>query len=155
MVQFSEIIMKTTRKKDSFAQKTGIMGKKTARANNNFLLGSLVLIVLVMVTVVIFLFWAFRLDLKKENSYSGRYEIVLDGSTSGTPLSVYVNDSLLFSGTPGARLTLSVNRFAQESSLLVVDGATDRVTVHELPEESARVTVSRKDDGFAFNTQSR
>lgn len=155
MVQFSEIIMKTTRKKDSFAQKTGIMGKKTARANNNFLLGSLVLIVLVMVTVVIFLFWAFRLDLKKENSFSGRYEIVLDGSTSGTPLSVYVNDSLLFSGTPGARLTLSVNRFAQESSLLVVDGATDRVTVHELPEESARVTVSRKDDGFAFDTQSR
>lgn len=131
------------------------MGKKTARANNNFLIGSLVLIVIVMVTVVIFLFWAFRLDLSKESSFSGRYEIVLDGSTSGTPLSVYVNDSLLFSGTPGARLTLSVDRFAQESSLLMVDGATDIVTVHELPEESARVTVSKNASGFLFETESR
>lgn len=131
------------------------MGKKTARANNNFLLGSLVLIVLVMATVVIFLFWAFRLDLKKESGFSGRYEIVLDGTASGSPLSVYVNDSLLFSGTPGAQLTLSVERFAEESSLLVVDGETDRVTVYGLPMESARVTVSRKKDGFGFETESR
>lgn len=131
------------------------MGKKTARANNNFLLGSLVLIVLVMATVVIFLFWAFRLDLKKESGFSGRYEIVLDGTASGSPLSVYVNDSLLFSGTPEAQLTLSVERFAEESSLLVVDGETDRVTVYGLPMESARVTVSRKKDGFGFETESR
>ena len=131
------------------------MGKKTARANNNFLLGSLVLIVLVMVTVVIFLFWAFRLDLKKDNGFRGRYEIVLDRTTSGAPLSVYVNDSLLFSGTPGAQLTLSVNRFAEESSLLVVDGTTDLVTVHELPVESSRVTVSRNKEGFAFETEAK
>jgi hypothetical protein len=131
------------------------MGKKTARANNNFLLGSLVLIVLVMVTVVIFLFWAFRLDLKKDNGFSGRYEIVLDRTTSGAPLSVYVNDSLLFSGTPGAQLTLNVNRFAEESSLLVVDGTTDLVTVHELPAESSRVTVSRNKEGFAFETEAQ
>ena len=131
------------------------MGKKTARANNNFLLGSLVLIVLVMATVVIFLFWAFRLDLKKESGFSGRYEIVLDGTASGSPLSVYVNDSLLFSGTPGAQLTLSVERFAEESSLLVVDGETDKVTVYGLPMESARITVSRNKEGFGFETESR
>ena len=113
------------------------------------------LIVLVMATVVIFLFWAFHLDLKKESGFSGRYEIVLDGTASGSPLSVYVNDSLLFSGTPGAQLTLSVERFAEESSLLVVDGETDRVTVYGLPMESARITVSRNKEGFGFETESR
>lgn len=131
------------------------MGKKTARANNNFLLGSLILIVLVLITVVIFLLWAFRLDFNKEKSFKGRYEIVLDATLSGTPLSVYVNDSLLFNGTPGSQLTLSVERFAQESSLLVVDGETDYVTVHELPEESTKISVGKNSGAFIFKTEPR
>ena len=131
------------------------MGRKTARANNNFLIGSLVLIVLVMVTVVLFLFWAFRLDIKKNNAFTSQYEIVLDKTTLGEPLSIFVNDSLLFNGTPDDAMTLRVDRFAQQTSLLVVDGTTDRVTVYELPEESARVTISKDDQLFRFQSESR
>lgn len=121
------------------------MRRKTARANNAFLLGSLILIVLVLVVVVLFLFLSFKIYDKKE--YSERYEIVLGTSTLNTPLTVYVNDSLLFEGTPQSPLTLSVGRFAQESTLLIVDGTTKGVSTIALPEHSETIKIVKKKDG--------
>lgn len=125
------------------------MKRKTTRANNAFLLGSLVMIVLVLVVVVLFLFMSFKLYDKKQNPYDrDRYNIVLEKSTLGSPLSIYLNDSLLFDGTPQSSLTLSVGRFAEESSLLIVDGITDRVTTIKLSEHSETVHLVKTKDGF-------
>lgn len=122
------------------------MRRKTARANNAFLLGSLILIVLVLVVVVLFLFLSFKIYDKKQ--YTERYEIVLGASTLNTPLSVYLNDSLLFEGTPQSTLTLSVARFAQESSLLIVDETTQNVSTIELPEHSETIKITKNKDGY-------
>lgn len=125
------------------------MKRKTARANNAFLLGSIIMIVLVLVVVVLFLFMSFKLYEKKEDAFKGdRYKIVLEGSVLGSPLTVYLNDSLLFDGTPQSTLTLSVGRFAKESSLLIVDGVTEKVTTIKLPEHSETVHLGKKQDRY-------
>lgn len=125
------------------------MARKSIRANNNFLLGSLVMIVLVLAVVVLFLFYSFRIfDKQKQEFASDRYEIVLGESTLGSPLTVYMNDSLLFNGTPQSVMTISVARFASESSLLVADGETQRVKTFSLPEHSAKVTIEKENGIF-------
>ena len=125
------------------------MKRKTTRANNAFLLGSLVMIVLVLVVVVLFLFLSFRIfDKKEKPTYNDRYEIVLGPSVLGAPLSVYMNDSLLFNGTPQSSLTLSVQRFAQQSTLLIVDDNTDQVSTIELPEHSETVRIGKKGSDY-------
>lgn len=130
-------------------QNSEFMGKIIRKANNAFLLGSIILFVLLLVVIVLFLFAAFKIYDKKESDYSNdRYEIVLDRSTLNSPMTVYMNDSLLFSGTPASQMTLSVDRFAQESSLLVVDGNTDNVSILALPQSSAKVTLVRKGTDF-------
>ena len=125
------------------------MYRKTARANNAFLLGSLIMIVLVLVVVVLFLFLSFRIFDKKQASFANdRYQIVLGTSTLNSPLTVYMNDSLIFNGTPQSTLTLTVGRFAQESSLLIVDGVTDKVTTIGLSEHSETVRIAKKGSAF-------
>ena len=122
--------------------------RKSTRANNAFLLGSILMIVLVLVVTVLFLFMSFKLYDKKNAYKSDRYEIILGNSTLGSPITVYLNDSLLFNGTPQSTLTLSVGRFEEESSLLVVDGETDRVTTIGLSKHSETVRIGKNKDGF-------
>ena len=124
------------------------MKRKTARANNTFLLGSLIMIVLVIIVVVLFLFAAFRIYDKKNDRFSERYDIVLGTSTLGSPLSIYMNDSLLFNGTPQSPLTLSVGRFAQESSLLIIDEETETVSAITLSDRSQTVTLKKEGNRF-------
>ena len=124
------------------------MKRKSTRANNAFLLGSILMIVLVLVVTVLFLFMSFKLYDKKNAYKNDRYEIVLGNSTLGSPLTVYMNDSLLFNGTPQSSLTLSVGRFEEESSLLVVDGVTDKVTTIQLSEHSETVRIGKNKDGY-------
>ena len=147
-MQFSEYLTILTRKTDSFVPKFRQMKRRTARANNTFLLGSLVMIVLVLVIVVLFLFFSFKIYDKQKNPYGNdRYEIVLESSTLGKPVSIYMNDSLLFNGTPQSSLTLSIGRFAKESSLLIVDGETDIVSTIALPDHSETVRIEKKENG--------
>lgn len=122
--------------------------RKSTRANNAFLLGSILMIVLVLVVIVLFLFMSFKLYDKKNAYKSDRYEIILGSSTLGSPITVYLNDSLLFNGTPQSTLTLSVGRFEEESSLLIVDGMTDKVTTIELSEHSETVHIGKHKDEF-------
>ena len=147
MIPTSHSILYSTRNR-YVCTKFGKMQRRTARANNAFLLGSLIMIVLVIVVTVLFLFAAFKIYDKEEDRYSERYDIVLGNSTLGSPLSIYMNDSLLFKGTPQSTLTLSVGRFAQESSLLVVDGIADKVTTIELSQHSETVRLGKSDNGF-------
>ena len=153
-MQFSEYLTILTRKTDSFVPKFRQMKRRTARANNTFLLGSLVMIVLVLVIVVLFLFFSFKIYDKQKNPYGNdRYEIVLENSTLGKPVSIYMNDSLLFNGTPQPGFTLSVGRFEEESSLLIVDGKTQIVSVIELPDHSQTVKIAKRGSEFYWENQ--
>lgn len=125
------------------------MKRKTSRANNAFLLGSLIMIVLVLVVVVLFLFMSFKMYDKKQNPYENdRYEIALGTSALGSPITIYMNDSLLFQGTPQSVMTLSVGRFQEESSLLIVDGTTNKVTTIELPNHSETIRLGKREDKY-------
>lgn len=130
------------------------MIRKTSRANNAFLLGSLILIVLVLVIVVLFLFLSLKIYEKKENtSYTEQYRIELGTGTAGSPVTIYLNDSLLFNGTPQPGFTLSVGRFEEESSLLIVDGKTQIVSVIELPDHSQTVNIAKRGSEFYWENQ--
>lgn len=59
-MQFSEFLVSSTRKTGSFVPKSYLMKRRSYRSNNNFLLGSLVMIVAVLVIVVMFLYLSFR-----------------------------------------------------------------------------------------------
>jgi len=124
------------------------MKRKTAKANNTFLLGSLIMIVLVLVIVILFLFFSLKIYDKKKAGYEERYEIVLGNSTLNSPLTIYMNDSLLFSGTPQSQLTLSVKRFAQESSLLIIDEDTETVSAITLSDRSQTVTLKKEGNRY-------
>ena len=122
------------------------MGKLTTKANNAFLLGGLIMMVMVFLIVFIFILWAFRIDRKMDSGekYHQRYDFVLDESTLNKPLQMYVNDSLIFSGTPTTVFTLNIDRFATESTLLVVDGESDMVSLIELSEEGEKLIISKE-----------
>lgn len=126
------------------------MGKLTTKANNAFLLGGIIMMVMVLLIVVIFVFWALRLDRKMNlgQKYHEKYEFVLDESTLNQPLQMYVNDSLIFSGTPSTVFTLNVDRFATESTLLVVDTESDMVSLIELSEEGEKLIISKQGTEF-------
>ena len=59
-MQFSGFYMISTRKTGSFAQNWIFMRRRSTRSNNNFLLGSLILIVLVLAMVFLFLYLSFQ-----------------------------------------------------------------------------------------------
>ena len=126
------------------------MGKLTTKANNAFLLGGIIMMIMVLLVVVIFVFWALRLDRKMNlgQTYHEKYEFVLDESTLNQPLQMYVNDSLIFSGTPSTVFTLNVDRFATESTLLVVDTESDMVSFIELSEEGEKLIISKQGTEF-------
>lgn len=104
------------------------------------------MMVMVFLIIFIFILWAFRIDRKMDlgKEYHQRYEFVLDESTLNKPLQMYVNDSLIFSGTPTTVFTLNIDRFANESTLLVVDGETDMVSLIELSEEGEKLIISKE-----------
>ncbi len=126
------------------------MGKKTARANNTFFLGSIVMIVLLLAVIFIFLMWAFRIYDRQQAQLSGRYDITLGSTTTGHPITIFVNDSLIMDATPGAAMTLTVTRFAEESTLIVVDKESDATYMYELPQQSASIQVSRENSEYTF-----
>ena len=86
---------------------------------------------------------------KKQDAYNAdRYDITLSSSALGSPITIYMNDSLLFQGTPQSVMTLSVGRFQEESSLLIVDGTTNKVTTIELPNHSETIRLGKREDKF-------
>lgn len=129
------------------------MGKKTAHANHSFMMGSFIFIILLFITIFIFLMWAFKAFQKQDEAkrYTDTYEITLDRSAINAPMTLYINDSLIFSGTPTATMTLQINRFEDECTLLAVDTESDQVSLIPLPDESAHITLHR--DGTEFSAE--
>ncbi len=135
-----------TTKLKYFCKKDIKMKRKYARANYGFLLGSFIFIIVLFITVFLFLFWAPKAFEKTEiqTAYQEKYEISLDETTLHKPLILYVNDSMIFNGIPNAIITLSIGRFAEECSILAVDGESEKVSVIQLPEQSSKVTIIRE-----------
>ena len=114
------------------------------------MIGNGILAFAVIIVIVIFLYMSFRLKSDKENNrhFSGIYNIELIKGFIGDSISIYVNDSLLFNRKIAQdSVRLQVDRFADESALLVVDNYTDKVSTFSLRESGEDVYL-RKEDGI-------
>ena len=102
----------------------------------------------------LFLYLSFTLkrDADKKVTYEGRYHIEVSGDFSGESLSIYVNDSLLLNSImPDSLTILDIDRFAEQSAILIVDNTTDNVTPFNLDPKGSKVVVKKEKDGIVFD----
>ena len=102
----------------------------------------------------LFLYLSFTLkrDADKKVTYEGRYHIEVCGDFSGESLIIYVNDSLLLNGImPDSLTILDIDRFAEQSAILIVDNTTDNVTPFNLDPKGSKVVVKKEKDGIVFD----
>jgi hypothetical protein len=113
---------------------------KTNHLNTNkqFMIGNGILAFAVIFVIVLFTYLSLTLQKnKKSTKYAEVYSIELSKGFAGDSISVYINDSILLK----KRITkepqlLQVNRFAEESVLMIVDNKTDKATTFNLKKES-------------------
>lgn len=98
--------------------------------------------------VCLFLYLGFRHQPKsgeKAQAFEGLYTIEVTNSFAGDSLSIYLNDSLLLNTTiHQASVKFQVKRFAEESTLMVVDNHTDEVTPFNLNSKGSQVEIKKK-----------
>lgn len=114
---------------------------------------NVVLVIAVFVVVLLFLYLSFKLqrDADKVVTYEGQYVIEMTNDFAGQDLSIYVNDSLLWNQVmPDSSIQVSVNKFAEESILMIVDNATDSATPFNLNPEGSRITVNYKEGNITI-----
>ena len=126
------------------------MNNKSINSNKQFMIGNGILAFGVFFIVCLFLYLGFRNQSKsndKEKTFAGIYTVEIADSFTGDSLSVYINDSLLFNSSIGdAAVKFQVKRFAEESTLMVVDNHTDEITPFNLNPEGSRVEVKKSGD---------
>lgn len=129
------------------------MGRKRQNPHKNFMVFNAVLFIAVLVVCGIFLYMAytFKRDANKKVTYEGRYHIEVNKDFAGQSLSIYVNDSLLWNqAMPDTLVTLEIDRFAEESALLIVDNATDTATPFNLDPKGSKVVVKKQEGEIVF-----
>lgn len=129
------------------------MGRKRQNPHKNFMVFNAVLFIAVLVVCGIFLYMAytFKRDANKKVTYEGRYHIEVSNDFAGENLSVYVNDSLLWSQVmPDTLVTLDIDRFAEENALLIVNNATDTATPFNLDKKGSKVVVKKQEGEIVF-----
>lgn len=102
------------------------------------MVGNGILAFAVIFVVVIFVYMSMRLQQKKDEdrNFIESYTISLTKGFAGDSLSILINDSVLVK----QRITeepfeIEVKRFAQQSALMIVDNATDQLSLFELSEK--------------------
>ena len=129
------------------------MGRKRQNPHKNFMVFNAVLFIAVLVVCGIFLYMAytFKRNANKKVTYEGRYHIEVNNDFAGQSLSIYVNDSLLWNqAMPDTLVTLDIDRFAEESALLIVDNATDTATPFNLDPKGSKVVVKKQEGEIVF-----
>ena len=117
--------------------------------NKQFMIGNMILAFAVIFVVVIFVYMSLRLQQQKqaERHFIEQYSVELAADLAGDSLALMVNDSLLLEQTVGTEpVSIRFGRFAEQSTLMVVDKASDRVQLFELDEQGGDYLL-RKTDG--------
>lgn len=124
------------------------MNNKSINSNKQFMIGNGILAFGVFFIVCLFLYLGFRNQSKsndKEKAFAGIYTVEITDSFTGDSLSIYINDSLLFNSNIGkSSVKFQVKRFAEESTLMVVDNHTDEITPLNLNPEGSQIAVEKK-----------
>lgn len=123
------------------------------RTNRQFMIGNTLVFVGVLFVVVLFIYMSLRLQAQKSDThyYNEMYRIKLTEGFSDAEYTIYMNDSIIFDGkvTPDSR-QLEVMRFAEETSLLIVNKATEQVAIFELPTDGGNFSFRNGDNGISL-----
>ena len=129
------------------------MSRKRSNIHKNIMVLNGVLFIAVIAITVLFLYLAytFKRDAEHKQTYTGTYHIEVSTDFVGQSLSIYMNDSLLMSGTiPDTLVTLDIDRFAEEHVLMIVDNETDATTPFNLSKEGSKVIIKKTHDEVVF-----
>jgi len=117
--------------------------RKAKNANKSFLAGTAVLFVAVFAVVLMFLLWSYNLlGNREERIRQDVYQFVVTDDFRGQDLAVWLNDSLIASHAHAGD-TLIHTRLAEETTLLLVDNATDHVTLIPVSAHSGLIPLRR------------
>ena len=107
------------------------------KTNKQFMLGNGLLAFAVFIIVALFFYLSFREQSKKqEHRFAESYAISLVKGFTGNDMQVLVNDSVIYNGMVQSEpLTFSITRFAENSAVIIVDNATEKMAVFELSEQ--------------------
>ena len=117
--------------------------------NKQFMIGNGILAFAVIFVVVIFVYMSMRLQHQKEGVryFAETYSITLVKGFAGDSISVLLNDSLLVNRRIDKEpFTFEVKRFAEQSALMIVDRATDKLSLFELSEKGGSYRFEKEGD---------
>ena len=108
--------------------------------------------VLFITGLFLYMSYTLKRDADKKVTYEGRYHIEVSSDFSGQSLSIYVNDSLLMDGImPDSLTALDIDRFAEQSALIIVDNTTDIATPFSLDAKGSKVMVKKQKGEIVFD----
>ena len=129
------------------------MSKKRYNPHQKFMVFNAVLFFAVLIVCGIFLYMAytFKRDANKKVTYEGRYHIEMSADFAKENLCVYINDSLLWDqAMPDTLITIHIDRFAEESALIIVNKETDNATPFNLDPKGSKVMVKKQEGEIVF-----
>lgn len=115
--------------------------------NKQFMIGNGILAFAVIFVVVIFLYMSMRLQQQKngERNFMETYTITLTKGFTGDSLSLLINDSVLVNQKIGEEpFTVEVKRFAEQNALMIVDNATEKLSLFELSEKGGKYKFEKE-----------
>lgn len=119
---------------------------KSIDSNKQFMIGNGLLAFGVFSIVCLFFYLGFRYQ-KKDGPqvFEGQYTVQVAGQFAGDSLSIYINDSLLVNRRfDDTELKFQVQRFADESMLMVVDNRTEDITPFNLHPQGSLIRIEKR-----------
>lgn len=119
--------------------------------NKQFMVGNGILAFAVIFVVVLFVYMSMRLQRNKDEDrhFAETYTINLTKGFAGDSVSIFINDSLLANKRVAQEpTTIEVGRFAEQSALMIVDNATERVSTFDLSEKGGTYSFEKEADGI-------
>lgn len=115
--------------------------------NKQFMVGNGILAFAVIFVVVIFVYMSMRLQQQKaeERHFLETYTVTLEHGFAGESTSIYLNDSLLVNCVVEQEpFSIEVRRFAEQNALMIVDNATERLSLFELSEKGGQYRFEKE-----------
>lgn len=118
--------------------------------NKQFMIGNGILAFAVIFVVVIFVYMSLRLQREKqtERHFMETYSISLVKGFAGDSVSLYINDSLILNKMVTEEpIKVKVGRFAEQSALMIVDNATEQISMFDLSEKGGNYRFEKDAEG--------
>lgn len=115
--------------------------------NKQFMIGNGILAFAAIFVVVIFVYMSMRLQQRKEGerNFIETYTITLTKGFAGDSTSIFINDSLLVNRTIAEEpFTIEVKRFAEQNALMIVNNATEKLSLFELSEKGGEYRFEKE-----------